>query len=351
MNRPENTVHPAAFTLIELMVVIAIIGLLVGALLPAFSAVRTSARNTQTAAQLSALDAGINLFQTEFGNAPPPSASDNRTDRQLIKNPKENQVAPLPNNGGASDIRISGAQLLVHALIGADGLGTPGFKDFNRDGTWWDDTHDKGNATPYGAYGIETATGQERRPRYPDAGGYVDDKTKAKAKSFSDLGDNGVILNLDCTPHIACDEAVFVDSWDHPILYYKSSRSSRRMVADASGPVAGIYRQEDNGVITGTANGTMDLEGLDFGPGRINSSVDYFHAIADAFSPPPDEDVRNIADGLPPYEYSFARFIIDPSVKVRPTPVKPKSYLMISAGPDGFYGTNDDITNWTRDVQ
>ena len=35
---------------------------------------------------------------------------------------------------------VSGAHLLYQALVGADGLGTPGFKDIDRDGTWWDDT-------------------------------------------------------------------------------------------------------------------------------------------------------------------------------------------------------------------
>jgi hypothetical protein len=48
------------------------------------------------------------------------------------------------------------------------------------------------------------------------------------------------------------------------------------------------------------------------------------------------------------YANSFARFILDASVKARPTPVQKDTYLLISAGPDAIYGSDDDVINWTR---
>jgi len=48
------------------------------------------------------------------------------------------------------------------------------------------------------------------------------------------------------------------------------------------------------------------------------------------------------------YDHSFLRFILDASVKARATPVQKDSYLLISAGPDARYGTDDDVLNWTR---
>ena len=47
----------------------------------------------------------------------------------------------------------------------------------------------------------------------------------------------------------------------------------------------------------------------------------------------------------------MARYILDRSNRVRNTPVNRDSYLLITAGPDGIYGNEDDITNWKREVR
>ena len=71
------------FTLIEMLVVVAIIALLVGILLPSFGAVRTSAKKAQTLAQFNSLATGLELFRKEqtIGGSLPPSASDHPTSR------------------------------------------------------------------------------------------------------------------------------------------------------------------------------------------------------------------------------------------------------------------------------
>jgi hypothetical protein len=45
---------------------------------------------------------------------------------------------------------------------------------------------------------------------------------------------------------------------------------------------------------------------------------------------------------------AFIQYIMDPkaSTDVRPWPYRPDSYILISAGADGLYGTGDDITNF-----
>ena len=338
MSVDRTTASRGAFTLIEILVVIAIIGLLVAVLLPAFPAVRNKARYTQVAAQFGGLDTGLEMFRGEadLRGTYPPSASDNDADRQLIADPKGSQ---------GDEVRICGAQLLVHAMIGADLLGTPGFRDFDRDGQWWNDTF-KNPPGSGGAYDINPTTGQEERTRYGGAG-YVDEKMRDNAKSFKNLVDRGMILNLDCDSppkNIASDERVFVDPWGTPILYYKANRASLRMTADAAEGESGIYWQEDNGIITGTDDGTLAIEGLDFGAGKTKGR---YHAIFVNDSPPPTFDPEKIPTD-PAYDDSFARFILDTSVLARPTPVRKDSYLLISAGPDARYGTDDDATNWTR---
>lgn len=329
-----------AFTLIELMVVIAIIALLVGVLLPAFGVVRTKARMAKASAQFQALATGLEMFrgESDLGGAYPPSSSDNPDDRQLIANP----------NGAQTDtVRIAGAQLLVHAMMGADGLGTPGFRDFNRDGFWWNDTYRDPDDSD-GAYSLDLE-GRENRTRYGGAG-YVDDKIRDGAASLAELIDKGLVMNLDCAspPNLtACEEPMFTDSWGTPILYYRASSASVRIVADVADNIPGIFRQEDNGIITGTTTGSLATPGIDFGAGKVNGR---YHAISTIPALPGGNVGAQIAtiQTDPAFDDSFARFILDPSVKARPTPARKSDYLLISAGPDARYGTDDDVTNWTK---
>ena len=41
----------------------------------------------------------------------------------------------------------------------------------------------------------------------------------------------------------------------------------------------------------------------------------------------------------------FYEYIRDPKIMATPWPYRPDSYILISAGADGEYGTGDDITN------
>ena len=345
MYTDRTTASRGAFTLIEILVVVTIIGLLVAVLLPAFGTVRTKARYAQANAHFGALDTGLEMFRGEadIGGTYPPSASDNPTDRQLIANPRGDK---------GDNVRVSGAHLLVHAMIGADFLGTPGFRDFDRDGQWWNDTY--GTPDGQGAYSLRETQGpegQEMHTRYGGAG-YVDEKMRDNAKSFRDLAESGMILNLDPDSpprNIASDERVFVDPWGTPILYYKANPASLRMIADAGDEKSGVYWQEDNGIITGTKEGPLAIEGFDFGSGKIRDK-DRYHAIFINLSPAVTEEIDGILDN-PDYEDSFARFILDTAVPARPTPVRKDSYLLISAGPDARYGTEDDATNWTRKAE
>jgi prepilin-type N-terminal cleavage/methylation domain-containing protein len=336
------------FTLIELMVAIAIIALLIAVLLPAFGTVRTKARITQTTALFSALDTGLVMFRSEERLAAgyPPSASDNPDNPQLIADPQGPEPA-----GGTAGIRVAGAHLLVHAMIGADGLGTPGFRDLDRNGFWWDDTYgDPGNPQSEGAYGLDE-DGNELRTRYGGAG-YVDDKVRETARSLRQLDLEGTILNLaaaNTNGDLTLNERMFVDPWGTPILYYKANTAARQIVYDDDAP--GIYQQEDNGIITGT-DGTTD-PGLDFGAGMVTGTggTNRYHAISNVPSipTPVNTAVGVILDPLQTgYSDSFMRYILDPTVMARPTPVRKQDYLLISAGPDARYGTDDDVTNWTR---
>jgi hypothetical protein len=251
-------------------------------------------------------------------------------------------------------VQIAGAHLLVHALVGSDGLGTPGFRDFGtvggRNGLWWDDTHAQfqAGAASDGAYALDSATGREAHVRYS---GYVDDKMKERTRSLRQLEEKGKILNLADAPNdVAREEPMFTDPWETPILYYRATPGSNRMIGKQG--AAGIYWQEDNAIITGTEETTLSvgaMEGLDFGPGKVAGADGTlrYHGISRALGPDPITKVVDILNTAN-YADSFARYILDTATQARPTPVRPNEYLLISAGPDARYGTEDDVTNWTR---
>ena len=156
------------------------------------------------------------------------------------------------------------------------------------------------------------------------------------------------------------------DAFGQPILYYVASANGRptNMVEDkrdeknnygcasqSHGPP--YYFHQDNEMFTGNKN----ERGWDFdGPHKIARAGGDF--TADQLV-----DVSNVEA-----QESFARFIVDrtlyrnllnrateenepPSCNAPLRPVNADSYLLISAGVDGRYGTNDDVTNFPLAVE
>jgi hypothetical protein len=178
---------------------------------------------------------------------------------------------------------------------------------------------------------------------------------KSSVKTLGQLQDSGKIVSWDENVETTAtrDQFVFVDPWDQPILYYRANRAAQFMVTPGPNGEPGIYRQEDNGIITGSAGGELDSPGVDFGAGTDTHGHRHYIAAVPAESPPlPVNLVDGVNDVLTldgTYEHTFARFILDTSNRVRNEPVRKATYLLISAGRRGIYGSEDTITNWTRE--
>ena len=92
-----------------------------------------------------------------------------------------------------------------------------------------------------------------------------------------------------------------------PILYYRANTSQQI--------IRGRYRAEDNYPMI------MAKQQID---GRVHP----------------------LGDGTNQYQFFYEQYIRDPKIEARLWPYRPDSYLLISAGADGLYGTADDIRNF-----
>ncbi len=350
------------FSLVELLTVIFIIGLLIAILVPALGSARNSAKKVSTGKQIDSINVGLVTFKGDNGsdfpqtNGYPPSFSHPPIPGALT--PAEAAAGRFPFLQDKPI--VTGAHWLTAMLMGVDKLGylqrsnVPNKANLRVEPWKWY------TADPLG----------EGKPLMPRGGPYVD--AAISTRKTKDLPGRP---NKDLFPDWTDDTApegvhqlpVIVDAFDQPILYYVANPHGRatNMVEDirkedndySGGPQKDgppFFFHQDNWGFTG--RGTADADrGWDFG----NSGAK--HTIALSGAADTALDLLNVEDVT--HRESFARYIVDrkmyrsfeppASPPVAATPLRPVnsgSYLLISAGVDGRYGTNDDVSNlppWT----
>jgi prepilin-type N-terminal cleavage/methylation domain-containing protein len=288
------------FTLMELLITLAIISLLVGLLLPALSVVRKAAREAKQRAQITTIELAISAFKNDYGDYPPSSDYD---------------VPPSFN--------YCGSQKLAEALLGWDLRGFHPKSAWRADGCY---------PPPPAANFVYLNTDQNLSER---KGPYLE---LATTNAFR-LGDSpaGAGLFANTNP-LAPERYVICDvfsvkkitlatgknvSAGTPILYYKANTLSKNI--DDLTFRNRIYDFSDNEFL------------VDRG------------MLADNDKPPAQRRPHKLYEPAPsPALVYFYEYIRDPKIPAteRPWPYRPDTYILISAGADGNYGTEDDIRNF-----
>ncbi len=276
-------------TLVEMLIVLAIIAILVGLLLPSLTAVKNSAREVKQKAQFSSINLALITFKNDYGDYPPSNC-------------------PLGSN-------YCGAQKLAEALLGWDLLG------FHPKSVWRADGYDASGGN--GTYdplktrdddgdGVPDTLKERKNP-------YLDTET-ANAFKLGDTAGAGTGLFENPAPlakntYVLCDvfgvKKVIMPNGKSqtagtPILYYRAN-TSQKLINE-------IYNALDNDALV------------------------YLKEQVDNREQPLCRTANN-------YEF-FYNYIRDPKIEAIPQPYRPDSYILISAGSDGIYGTSDDIRNF-----
>lgn len=306
----------SGLTLVEILVVVGIIAVLVGMLLPAVSMVKKTAREAKQKVQFTAIDLALATFKNDYGSLPP---SDPYTSLA-------NSATGIENS--------SGAQKLAEALLGWDLLG------FHPDSGW---RADGMNRWPYrvgttthaeGTYFLYDRTVEydmnKRKSRYLDL-------DTANAVRLGVAGNQDGLFNLGAAgvplaPNTFVLGDVFGKGKDVvlldgtrkksglPVLYYRANPSQK--VREE------IYSYRDNDLLL-YAKEQTDV--LTRGTPPVRPSTNLWNPLA----------------GTAP---AFYDYITDwrASTTDFQVPYKDESYILISAGNDGMYGTDDDICNFQR---
>jgi prepilin-type N-terminal cleavage/methylation domain-containing protein len=273
------------FTIIEVLTVLAVISLLIGLLLPALNMARNAARVAKQHVQFTSIEQALFAFRNDYGEYP------------------ESNLNINPND------KYCGGMKLAEALLGYDLLG------FHPSSAWRADGKDSAGALVYDS--TSSANLLQRRPRYLEIEGANAYRLK---EVFSNLW---MLKNYVDDRYVLCDEFERENDTGvktgRPILYYRADTS--KLAFDLS--TYSIYQQSDNYNIIMAAQMT-DLM--------------YDKTL-----------IHPLASQNGNYFYNLNYKILDQKVFAatgKPWPHRPDSFILISAGLDGLYGTADDITNF-----
>ncbi len=291
----ERKPHPLGlirgFTIVELLTVMSIIVILIGLLVPALNMVRKYAWEVKQKAQFHSIDAAVELFNTEFSG--------------------------YPDSGelGPDGLPYCGALKLCEAMMGQDLMGYHPDSTFRSDG--WD--RDRSLVGARWLYpDANRVTPEVYRDNLSIRKGPYLPLESANAYRLEDIYLNVGAFNP--KHFVLCDVYRNVTHQGTgkkigmPILYYKAHTSNS--FHDIANPtnINNIYNYRDNQMLI-----TLGIPS----------------------DPPPNGSKHRLWDPV-----RFYKNTKNDKVTTASRPYRADSYILISAGFDGEYGTPDDICNF-----
>ena len=302
------------FTIVELLTVMSIIILLISLLVPALTRVRRYAQYVKQKAQFHAISIALDLFNSEQGSYPPSDRLD---------------TAPAPG-----PFPYCGAMKLAEAMVGQDILG------FNPDSVYRRDGLDSGGTNVL--YPINPGTADPGYPKYVEniksRRMYLQPEN-ANAFLLTDIytpahrnGTAYQTLNVNDSNRVLCDvytrTMVTGNKTGMPVLYYRADTSKTEHLRVPPNPVVDL----DKNIYDSRHN--QDLVDI---PLPWVTPVGPVHPMASA---------GNTILNVPADPGIFYDKTKDPKITTSSRPYRADSYILMSAGFDGEYGTKDDVFNF-----
>jgi type II secretory pathway pseudopilin PulG len=314
LNR-DNPNEKCGFTIVELLTVMSIIILLISLLVPALNRVRRYATRVKQSAQFHSIAVALDLFNAEYDGYPD-------------SNGRDDQGQPY-----------CGAMKLCEAMVGQD------LKGFNPKSRFRREAFVRPNSFPPTLYPfqVDTPSVQEYSDNIKSRKMHLQ-LENANAYQLDEIYD---FNNEDVqTPGYLNYTFVLCDVYNRvtnrttgkkigmPILYYRAdlTKTSCPKLNDTAANIRShfgeyIYEVRDD-------QGIIDM-GMPWQPG--------YHPLA-----------SGVSGGMvyPKTFYDMIRdpkSIRDPMVPTGDRPYRTDSYILLSAGFDGQYGTSDDVFNFNKE--
>jgi len=311
------------FTIIELLTVMSIIIILISVLVPGLNLARRYAKRVKQKAQFHSISIALEQFSADQGGHP------------------ESGLLPVPPVAQFT----TGAQRLAEALMGRDRRGYDPASS-------WDAALDSPSLDIYaslakGSSGTQITDSLDRRkgPYLPDMAAfqvgelYGDAVTPYAGPVYSGVGVNPpapVLTDEYTVKNITTVVGGKSAKAGSPILYYKANVSSRKFPDTSGGGVITIPDTDPVGVPPGANDSiinSIDNEQL-IALGTVKSGVSVLHHFDPVFT-------DTVKFGRQIFYEAITNTQMTP-----PWPYNQDSYILISAGFDGLYGTPDDVFNF-----
>ncbi len=294
------------FTLLEMLTALAIVVIMISLLIPAIQKIGETAHVVKQKAQFHAIEVGLETFRVDTGDYPP------------------SEYTFLGNDNKTG---YCGAQKLAEAMVGWDGFGyhpksawqSNGEADFNGDGNT-ELIYDTVKGIKVGNTVLQTAE-ENRKVR---KGPYLELEKSNAVKLSSIYPDDP---KFPTSAIVARDTYVLADMFGTvyhrttgkktgmPILYYRADTSKA------------LFRP----TTLGTDQKTTSTDAIY----NVNHNYPFFAYVT------PTEEIHPMASD----RELFYKRIANPNFTSPQRPYRAQSFILLSAGADGLYGSPDDVYN------